>query len=55
MRRSNVDRLTPRIDALRPCLYIAAMIRSSKIIRPMTHAAAMRRRRGDMARARVRA
>ena len=40
---------------LRRYLYIAAMIRSSKIIRPMTRAAAKRRRRRDMARARVRA
>jgi hypothetical protein len=31
------------------------MIRSSKIVRPMTRAIAMRRRRGDMARVRVRA
>jgi hypothetical protein len=45
----------PRIDAIGECLYMAAMIRSSKIVRPMTRATAMRRRRGDMARARVRA
>jgi hypothetical protein len=45
----------PRIDAIGEWLYMAAMIRSSKIVRPMTRAIAMRRRRGGMARARVRA
>jgi len=55
MRRSKDEPLRPRIDGIRWYLYMAAMIRSSKIVRPMTRAATMRRRRGDAARARVRA
>jgi hypothetical protein len=53
--RPTREGLRARIDAVRGYLYIAAMIRSSKIIRPMTRASAKRRRRCDMARARVRA
>jgi hypothetical protein len=55
MRPSKSDRRLGALTLLGSALYMAAMIRSSKIVRPMTRATAMRRRRGDMAPARVRA